>query len=273
MKFDWYEATVEADPEEVVGEILHAEGQGLAEVVPHKGTTYGYDRAYDVMLGSRVLAAIFYGGGAQGSGVHVSATGPEALWWSRLCRAKFSHEVTRVDVAEDYSDEGSFDVLSGLALSIARERRLRTFNVGDWSQGIGGRTLYVGSYQSAARVRVYEKGKEYASRGIADVSPHWSRIEGTFRPRRRPGRVALAAAMPAECFGLASWTRELAARLCGYELTKIEDVTWQAADDDRSYAWVIRQYGPLLVRRMLAHGSWEALGVQMGLDITKGGGK
>ncbi len=273
MKFDWYEATVAAHPDEVVGEILRSAGQGMGVVVPRRGTTYGYERAYDVMLGSRVLAAVFYGGGAQGEGVHVSATGSEALWWSKLCRAKWEHQVTRVDAAEDYSTEGSFDVLTGLAGAVAKERGLRTFNVGDWLQGIGGRTLYVGSIKSAARVRVYEKGKEYASRGVAGVSPHWARIEGTFRPRRRPGRIALAAAQPMECFGLAAWTRDLAERLNGFALEKIEDVRWEASEDDRAYAWCIRQYGQVLVRRMLALGSWEAVGAQIGDDITKGGGK
>lgn len=270
MKFDWYEVTVAADADEVIGTILQQQGQGMGVVAPHRGTTYGYQRAYDVRLGSRVLASVFYGGGAQGCGTHVSATGAEALWWSSLCREKFAHEVTRVDVAEDYSDEGSFETLTGCVLEIARERGLQTFNVGDWAQGIGGRTLYAGSMKSAARVRVYEKGKEYASRGVAGVSRHWARIEGVFRPRRRPGRIALAAAKPAACFGVAAWTRDLAERLNGYELQKIEDVRWQASDDDRAWAWVLRQYGAMFVRKQQSLGSWEGLGLQLGEDITKG---
>src|SRR5438034_5777641 len=100
----------------------------------------------------------------------------------------------------------------GVCLGVAQERRIDTFNVGDWSQKRGGRTFYVGSPKSAVRVTVYEKGKEYQARGILNASPHWVRVEGRFRPRKRPARMALAAATPAECFGLAQWTRVLLER-------------------------------------------------------------
>lgn len=270
MKFDWYQATVDASRDEVVGALLRHVG-AAAHVQPYKGPTYGYESAYDVACGPQVYATVFYGGASQGSGVHVQASGPNALWFSRMCRDRWPHEVTRVDAAEDYDDPDAFDGLYRVCTQLAGERQLGTFNVGDYAQKRAGRTLYVGSAKSAVRVRLYEKGKEYRARGITSASPHWVRIEGVFRPRKRAGRIAMAAATPAECFGLAVWTRLLLERLTGVQYPRINDVHWTASDDARAYTWLLRQYGPLLGRMCeRLGGCWADVGEQLGQDIVHG---
>ncbi len=267
MNFDWYEATLEAPPEDV-GRALLGHGDGMAEIRPRGGTTYGYTRAYDVAIGARVLASMFYGGGAQGPGVHVTATGVEARWWSVMCRERFVHEVTRCDVAEDYSGAGTFDTLTQLLVGLAKERGLRTYTAGDWAQCKDGRTLYVGSPTSPTQVRLYEKGKEFAARGIAGVPHDWTRLEGIFRPKRRTARMFLAAAKPAQCFGLSSWCTALYQQLTDCEVQRIPDVAWAQADDERGWHWLVKQYGPLLVRKQQAMGTWAAVGEALGAAIT-----
>ena len=272
MKFDWYEATVDAKAEDVTRTLL-LQGQGLAEVRPHRGTTYGYERAYDVAIGPRVLATMFYGGTAQGVGVHVTATGSEALWFAPVCRKEFEHEVTRLDVAEDFHGPQAWPSLCELLERLAKDRGLSTNNAGDWTQAKTGRTLYVGSPMSSVRVRLYEKGKEYAARGIKDVPHDWVRLEGVFRPRKQPARRFLAAAQPFECFGLSNWSAELYKLLTDCEVERIEDVKWSATDDERAWTWLVRQYGPLLVRKMQAVGSWEGVGALLGEAISNGSGR
>lgn len=267
MKFDWYEATVQARPREVVEAVLGRAG-GLGEVRPRKGTTYGYDRAYDVAIGPQVLASVFYGGTAQGAGVHAVATGAQAIWFAPMCR-EWSHVVTRLDVAEDYHGEGAFERLSGMCVELAKERGLRTFTVGDWAQGKEGRTLYVGASTSAVRVRCYEKGKEYHARGVSSVPATWARLEGVFRPKQA-ARLMLSRALPAECFGMSSWSRELLRRMSGLEVETLADASWTASDDNRAWQWLTRQYGPLLGRVKEQLGSWEAVGAQLGRDIVTG---
>jgi DNA relaxase NicK len=270
VKFDWYQATIDASHDEVVGLLLRHAGPH-AHVQPHRGKTHGYESAYDVAIGPQVYATAFYGGVSQGAGVNVQASGSNALWFSRLCRDNWPHEVTRVDAAEDYDDAAAFEGLMQVCLDVAGERGLGTFNVGDWSQRRAGRTLYIGSIKSAVRVRLYEKGKEYHARGIRQASPHWVRLEGSFRPRKRAGRIAMAAATPAECFGLAMWTRVLLERLTGVEYPRIADVVWEASDDARAYAWLIRQYGALLGRMCeRLGGCWEDVGAQLGHDVVHG---
>ena len=273
MKFDWYQATIDAPPDEVAGLLLRRLGE-FAEVRPRPGSTNGYEAAYDVAIGPQVYASMFYGGASQGSGVNAFASGADAIWFARLCRDNWPHQVTRVDAAEDYDDPGAFDGLYRVCAELANERGLGTFNVGDYTQKKQGRTLYVGSSKSAVRVRLYEKGKEYIARGIRNASPHWTRIEGSFRPRKRPGRIALAAATPAECFGLAVWTRMLLERLTGVEYPRIADVKWTASDDARAYSFMLKQYGPLLGRMCERHGGcWEDVGAQLGHDIVRGSGE
>lgn len=271
MKFDWYEATIGASPEAVVARLRGQAGE-FADVRPARGATYGYERAYEVATGSRVWARVYYGGEAQGAGVHVSATGSDAVWFADMCRAVWrdAHEVTRLDVAEDYQGDGAFEGLSAICIDVAKARGVATFNVGDWAQGIHGRTLYVGSRTSVARVRCYEKGKEYLARGVRGFPLTATRVELMVRPKRE-GRRALAVAPPAECYGIAGWTRELYARLFAQEVARVTDINWTASDDDRALRWLVRQYGPLLGRQKEALGSWEAVGVLLGAEITGAG--
>lgn len=270
MKFDWYQATIEASPDEVAGLLCRRVGE-FAEVRPRSGSTNGYESAYDVAIGPQVYASLFYGGASQGSGVNAFASGADAIWFSRLCRDNWPHQVTRVDAAEDYDDPGAFDGLYRVCVELAEERNLSPFVIGDYVQKRAGRTLYIGSPKSAVRVRLYEKGKEYLARGVRGASPHWVRIEGSFRPRKRPGRIALAAATPAECFGLAVWTRLLLERLTGVEYPRIPDVQWTASDDARAYSFMLKQYGPLLGRLCERNGGcWADVGEQLGHDIVHG---
>ena len=68
--------------------------------------------------------------------------------------------------------------------------------------------------------------------------------------------------------GSAAWTRELVRRVDGLELASfVAGRPWRQADDDRSYAALLAQYGGLLLRLLGTHGSPECLGLQIVADI------
>ena len=62
--------------------------------------------------------------------------------------------------------------------SLQKPKTLKTSTVGDWVQGVGGRTLYVGS-RSAFMVRLYEK---YKQKGIDTAGEETIRLELEIKP-------------------------------------------------------------------------------------------
>lgn len=44
---------------------------------------------------------------------------------------------------------------------------------------------------------------------------------------------------------------------------------WRQSDDERSYAYMLSQYGRLLERMKQDAGSWECVGLQIGHDLAE----
>jgi hypothetical protein len=267
MLCDWYAATIESPPRDV----LEALAASLRGEVRHCRGMHGYERGATIEAAAGVAARVFYGG--VNPNPHAFASGEYAEPFRAVVRSCWprSHAVSRFDSAEDFEGPGAWDELSGLCLGLADSRRLKVHHTGDFHREQDGRTLYLGSRKSAVFVRLYEKGKQLRAQvthGQAAISPDWCRLEAVVRPHGEARKLA-ALAEPAEMWGYGSWTAELVRRAANVDVPRVAMQVYREADDERAFAFLCRQYGPLLSRLQSDLGDWACVGKQIGETIAR----
>lgn len=265
MRFDYYSASVEQDAAEVLAWIQ--EGEQLVDVEPCRARN-GYQRAARVVRGEDVLATAQWGG--NGDRCHVYGSGAAAPRLAEVIRREApGHRVTRVDVCEDWDGEGLFDALFGELLGIADKHRLKVTHLGDFHRAEEGRTLYVGSRQSAALVRCYEKGRQPGYRELG--RPWWVRLECEVKPKSREQREHFGKLEPVEVWGAARWLQEVGEKVVGIADLRAcrAGTTRRMEDHERSERWMLYQYGTLLEGIREARGSWEEVGAYLGERLAE----
>lgn len=135
---------------------------------------------------NEVIALVGYGSDRDDMGLFCSVSGSysheyrEAVLLEADNNPMFYHAVSRCDVAFDWIDLDSTDLVFQRFQDIAKRKKLNTHYEGDWDYGRGGRTYYIGSPASDVRIVLYEKGKEQIKKGFIDSSPevlNWLRLE------------------------------------------------------------------------------------------------
>lgn len=232
MRFDWYQATVETEPDHVIGELLQA--FYLSSVEDCKPIT-PYEQGVAIVRGDRKLAECFWGG--CNPLPHVRSTSEAAPEAAALLREKIPHRVTRFDVCEDFEAEDAWDRIAGMWVSTADEFRVALRHMGDFHRGEDGRTLYLGAPSSVVRARCYEKGKELG------IDRPIVRAEVQCRPKAH-ARVQAASLEPVAAWGMSRWSKSLGEALTGLDLPRVPAGTlWKPSDVERARAALVRQYG------------------------------
>jgi len=270
FKFDWYAATVREERvsgprgDTLVME-LEDEFTARAEEAP---ALHGYGSAVVLRRSDGDSVARVMHGGKQpwplvvGSGVHTPGV-------ARGLRARFPrHYVTRADSAADYDAPGAWDRLHQTALTFADDRDLKVGQAGDWHRGKDGRTLYVGSMSSAVFLRVYEKGLEQRSKGIADASPDWVRVELSVKPLK-DSRMVAASVTPSELWGFSRWSRDLLREIEGLDVPPHTMQQHRESDHAQAMRNLVQQYRATLAREFVRLGSWEAVGAALGARVEE----
>lgn len=120
--------------------------------------------------------------------------------------------LSRADAALDWSQAGLWDDLLRMArLLSTANRKLGGVRV---IESETGRTFYLGSRTSTVSLRVYEKDRERAAKGVidaADIDPDLIRIEWTFRPQSK-SKVGMAKLSPEQMIRTSVWARDFMAR-------------------------------------------------------------
>lgn len=281
--FDWYQATVR----EPVDDVLEAcTTHGTGSWLVHRKGMHGYATASEITDHEGSWGRVLHGGSHEYP--HVIFSGESAQSGAELIRASFpEHLVTRLDVREDFADEGAFDRMLPVLLQAAERHRVSVDTRGDHLLRQEARTVYLGAPSSAVRLRQYDKAAELRAKfakdpaRLAEVPRHLTRLEAQVRPQHALARRAFASIEPIAVMGSSAWLRDVWAGVVGMELEAVQvGKPWRQADDDRAYVYLLAQYGGLLQRRMEEHGSWAALGQQLGHDLAevshakrRGGGK
>lgn len=264
MRFDFYGSTIRDSPDSVISSLADRLG---ASVTTGNGLN-GFDHSNELRVDREVVTRVLHGGVnpfpyAFASGQHTDDFVPivRGLWPDR-------HSVSRADAAEDFDQGDAWDLLLRECLAMAEDRSLAIDQQGDWIRGETGRTFYVGSRKSPSHVRLYEKGKQM--RGLAatpeeaeKISRGWVRLELQVRPVKE-GKWAAATAAPEELWGYSRWTKDLAVRCLEMDVDRFDMNPWRAGSSDgRAWAFMLRQYGPLMLRMEERLGSWEAVSAAM----------
>jgi hypothetical protein len=272
-RFDWYQATVSAEPRE----LLNALG-GLSDVVRWEDlqrAPQGYGFGRRLVDDDGQVCQVWWGGTHELP--HAIFTGEGSPAGADLLRGQFpGHRVTRADVCIDYAEPEAYDRLQGIALAIARDRGIKVGTAGDHLLTLKGRTLYLGAPSSHTRMRLYDKAQQlrdqFASNlvKLAEVPAHLARLEVQVRPQTAVAKQTAGTLDPVSLMGSAAWTRALMLEVGGVELEPFHaGKLWRQADDDRAYHALLAQYGGMLARKMVVHGDWACLGLQIGSDLAE----
>lgn len=264
-RFDYYTASIGARPENVIGCLESVFDLSDVQASSPKN---GYERAYNIVRGSSVLARVQFGGSSVGPRVWASASGDHAPDFAKVVRDNFAgHRLLRADVAIDYDEPGAWESLSALAIQTADTYGLKVKHVGDFHRAEDGRTIYIGSRASAAMQRTYEKGKQLGG------SLNWVRQELEVKPQNEKAKILYGLASPEQMYQATRWTQHVWKVLNGPS-TSLRPAPAgsirKPSDDDRALEFMARQYGNVLRRRLdEMGGDLEAFGVYVAGLISK----
>jgi hypothetical protein len=108
-----------------------------------------------------------------------------------------------------------------------------------------GRTMYFGSTTSAARIRVYEKGRKERAAGDMSADPRWLRIELQYRPQRE-GKSQAAKVEPEGLWGCARWTAAVAERVLSHVPSWAPPAAPDRSPAEERLEHMLRQYARTL---------------------------
>lgn len=270
-RFDWYQATVHGEVKPIMASLERACDRSPSWE-PMSRAPHGYAFGNRLSDPAGLVAQIWWGGTHELP--HVVSSGESAHAVSEILRTDFEHRVARLDPCVDYQDPGAYDRLQDLAVGVAKEFRIKVETGGDHLVTMEGRTIYLGARTSHTRLRVYDKAAEMRAKmrgpGAQLLPRDWTRLEFQVRPETRVSKHEAARLSPIEVMGSTHWGRELMKRVGGLEISPFAaNNVWRQSDDDRAYFALLSQYGGLLLRRLKDHGSWSALGDQIGYDLTE----
>jgi hypothetical protein len=183
-------------------------------------------------------------------------------------RARFQHRCTRVDACADFDAPGAFNRLLEASLDVKAKHKLVGERQGDWEDfPERGRTLYLGARQSVARVRLYEKGLQPEYRHLN--KPDWVRIEVQVRPAK-DAKGTFSTISPADAWGAAGWTRDLAAAVLQEHVDPHPAGTiYRRTTTEAAIAWMCQQYGAHLLDLANDLGGWDCVGLTLGEMIKQ----
>jgi Replication initiation factor len=240
-RFDWYQASVEEDPEILINKLANALGATPHQVKGINGY-YAGTSLRDAALNTTVVT-IYWGGEIP----NVKVTGESCVRVVPVFRELFPrHRVTRVDSAADFEAPGAYENIRAAMIAIATEKTT-------WEEqestvnGVRARTFYLGSRQSDVRLRLYEKGKKEHQEGNTDEPGEWVRLEMQFRPSKA-GKVRAASAASDEIWGFSPRTRKLASLVMEMDVQPINIHIKPVSDDLKALRALRRQWSPLLKR-------------------------
>lgn len=269
MRFDWYQPTIPENPIVLVEELLARLAPG-GEVREGRGT-HNYRQSFTVLSRDRERVALVLAGGPNGD-PNVTASGAACDAFVPLVRDRWpEHRVTRADVSEDFAAEGVYDTLEAACRDVVKAAAVKGRAIVP-DDPADGRTYYMGAKTSDVRVRLYDKTAESRSHlppeRHAEIPEHWARLEVQVRPRK--DWKGLAASLPPETFwGFARWTADLAATTLRLQVERMHMNPARETDHERAYRTLLEQYGRTFVRLLEDHGSWSAVGAQIGYDLER----
>ncbi len=258
--FDWYQFSAQVninDLREVFQPIEAAE-----PFHDEKAKLAGYGWA--LKMGGPGGSVLIHYGGRNGDqyGPNVAGTGPMATQVADLFRAtSMPHGVSRADVRLDFL--GDFDTCRLRFIKRCDQAGMASSDAGSCPESLKqlGRTVYGGARSSFYRPTLYQKGLQLGE-GFPE---NLLRLEHRFTPTKSGEKRQLSQLTPAQMIGTRPVARDLSEHIASLAVApyKLDRYPKQKGP----YFWMLHQYGGLLHEMFQDHGSWPAVGQQIGLDL------
>lgn len=258
VRFDAYTATTQAANPYQLAELF---GPGLSTREGRGFHQFGHRIGFKDDSGAEVGSVQW--GGAHGERTMLEVKGERTPAVVERLRGLFPHRVTRLDTCADFDAPRAFQRLYRECVAVKRGHRLKGEKRGDWEDHPEeGRTFYIGSPQSTAMARLYEKGKQPEYRHLG--REHWARLELQVRPCK-VAKETFSHVDAAQAWGATRWSAQLAGRVLQDHVDPHPaGTTWRQSERDRALEWMCRQYGPHLLSLREDLGDWQSVGLTLG---------
>lgn len=260
--FDAYTITIEALPIDVFD---YLSNELLLTLEPAKASL-GYEYSYRIFCGVDSVGFLQYGGDNTGGRVYVSILGSYShVFYEHISISDFVYYVVRADVKFDYLGADVFNKLYLKLVTLAKQKFLKTSLVGDWVQQNDGRTLYIGSRQSVYMLRMYEKFKQTQLLTSEEVC----RLELEVKPKGEQ-RLRAREFAPLDFVSSCAWASEFFNSLnFGVDIIPALGTIRKQTDQERSYAWLKKQYLTTLRKQFEIFGGCEKTFVEDLLNLKE----
>lgn len=229
----------------------------------------GYQQGFKFVRGEDLVLQAFTGGtgAALGSSQFVAASTAEEVY--PVLQERFpGHSVSRLDAAEDFSGDGTWDRLEAMLTAIAAQHRVSMAPYGEGHKlpdgrrdQTKGRSWYFGSKNSTFRVVLYEKGLEQIAKGIP-ADPTWVRLEVRVRPSSKAKSLFGAHKLvPFDLYGMSRWGADIGRMMEGPELTRYQiGSVWKPSEQDKVALKIVRMFDKGLDYLLTQYGTPEEVG-------------
>lgn len=270
LTVDAYNATVQADPAEVVRVLCECLGSSprCRDLRRNGGprNRWGYAYAVQIHSTSGVAANVRWGG--NGGGVSVEIKGNVADDAYMAVRNHFpGHACSHLDVAIDLAAPTLFDEMFLHLRRIAMADHIAIRRAGDWDYFQRGRSAYFGALTSVMQVVLYEKGLQLghdpeAQRAHRDLV----RLELRVRPHARDLKVQLGALPPCMAWALSPWT---ARAVLTFSALAAQPAlrTLHELDASDALAMMLDQYHQVLTQRFGKN--WDGLARMAAIECAR----
>lgn len=202
MRFDAYSASIKDKPlVSVVGCLSEYLGGVSSRGQPKKR----YGDVIEVHVDNRMAAWV--GLSSTDGAIYIEGKGETSPKLAEAIRTNYPvHGVPRADVCEDYNEPNCFSALQAIVRA-HKGPRVKGGYVALPDAPEDGKTWAAGVRGGVSYIRVYEAGKHPDRVHLG--KPHWSRLEGEFRPHYARDKAAAATMEPLQFWGLSAWTQRV----------------------------------------------------------------
>lgn len=229
----------------------------------------GYQIGFKITRGGQTLVQCLTGGtgDSAGSSRYIAASTANEVY-PIIQKLHPKHSVSRLDAAEDYKGEGTWDKLEAMLAQICTRHKItmRPFGEGHTRpdgtrDATKGRSWYCGSKKSQFQVVLYEKGLEQLDKGVP-ADPTWVRLETRIMPKSRAkALVGGMGLLPTDILGFSRWGLEIANYMGAADIKRVSiGSVWKPNEIEKVALKIVRMFDKGIEHLLDQEGSAEALG-------------
>ncbi len=275
MKWDYASVTVWGldqkgpDGQDMYVKALATLAERLGGTIESGDLLNGYQQGYKIMRGDDLLVQCLTAGtgSAEGSSQFIAASTASEVY-PILKELHPGHSVSRLDAAEDYRGEGTWDRLEAMLTKVCGEHGIAMSPYGEGHKrpdgtrdATKGRSWYFGAKSSQFRVVLYEKGLEQLAKGVP-ADPTWVRLETRIFPKSKAKAiVGMMDLKPIDILGFSRWGKAVADYMGASDIKRVAiGSVWKPNDIEQVALKIVRMFDKGIEHLLEQQGSAEAVG-------------